>query len=291
MNRILYICAIMFLAGSVCIPTVFMAHSQKFGQAADSLMETSKENQSARNSDNIEDGSYLKKTWITDGASDHGGKIFPLSLIITQISNGIVEGHIAFDEMVQYNYDGTWRDIYPAFCGTIHKGKAYCRYIDKEGNLSSLELTFCDEHWIQAMLDGDENQSYQLRPYNVADNYYINEPTRVEVELSGWGTATLFYANDLSNHTTPDIMLINEEGDVLYNFEGKLGYQSGTEVLDVIVRDMNRDGMDDVEIITCGFDGIGSEKWCAEWYYYQREDGMFIYDETDFVSANNEKDR
>ena len=47
----------------------------------------------------------------------------------------------------------------------------------------------------------------------------------------------------------------------------------------------------DIEIITCGFDGLGKEKWCDEWYYYQREDGMFICDETGFVTVNHEKER
>ncbi len=145
-----------------------------------------------------------------------------------------------------------------------------CILIKKE-KLCSLELTFYDEHWIQAMIDGDENQSYQLRPYNVADKYFINEPVWVETELSGWGIVKLFYANSLSNHTIPEIMLLNEEGDILYNFKGgTYCYQSGSEVLDIIVRDMNQDGLDDIEIITCGFDGLGKEKWCDEWYYYQR---------------------
>ena len=46
-------------------------------------------------------------------------------------------------------------------------------------------------------------------------------------------------------------------------------------------------GLEDMEIITCGFDGMGEEKWCAEWYFYQQKDGMFIYDETGFISAKN----
>ena len=293
MNKIIYCCAIVFGIFTYCMQPIFITYHQKFEQSVTgSIWDSLKEKQKTSSLDNINEYSYQKKTWVTDGASTHGGMIFPLSLIITKIGDEMVEGHVTFNGMAEYNSDGIWEDSCPEFRGTVHNNKADCMYIDKKGKLCSLELTFYDEHWIQAMIDGDENQSYQLRPYNVADKYFINEPVWVETELSGWGIVKLFYANSLSNHTIPEIMLLNDEGDILYNFKGgTYCYQSGSEVLDIIVRDMNQDGLDDIEIITCGFDGLGKEKWCDEWYYYQREDGMFICDETGFVTVNHEKER
>lgn len=264
---------------------------QESGQSAgDGSSKISGEKQGRTNADDMVYGSYQNKTWVVDGENFYDGNGYSITLYITQITDEIVEGHIALNGMVGYNSDGTWEDFYPEFRGTMHDKIAHCEYVNKKGEVCGLDLTFHDDNWIQAMMDGDENQSYQFRPYNISDLYYINEPTWFEAELDGWGTVTVFYANSLSNHTTPNIMLTDGRGDILYDFKGgTYGYQSGTEVLDIIIRDMNLDGLTDIEIITCGFDGIGEEKWCAEWYFYQREDRMFIYDETDFVTANNTK--
>lgn len=284
-------CSVKFFWG-VTVVMLFglMISTPKSGQSVeDNPPKNPDEKQDRINTDHMVYDSYCKKTWVVDGEDFYDGYGFSLSIIITRIGEGTVEGHIALNNgTVRYNIDGTWNDSYPEFRGTVHNGKALCKYMDKKGETHSFDLTFHDENCIQAMMDGDENKSYMLRPYNISDLYYINEPTQFEAELDGWGTVTVFYANSLSNHTTPNVMLIDENGNILFDFVGgTYGYQSGTEVLDIIIRDMNRDGLEDMEIITCGFDGMGEEKWCAEWYFYQQKDGMFIYDETGFISAKN----
>ena len=280
-KRSLNACSVKFFWGfTVVMLFGLMISAPKSGQSVeDNPPKNPDEKQDRINTDHMVYDSYCKKTWVVDGEDFYDGYGFSLSIIITRIGEGTVEGHIALNDTVRYNIDGTWNDFYPEFRGTVYNGKALCKYMDKKGETHSLDLTFHDENWIQAMMDEDENKSYMLRPYNISDLYYINEPAQFEAELDGWGTVTAFYANSLSNHTTPDVMLIDEKGNILYDFPGGThGYQSGTEVLDIIIRDMNRDGLADMEIITCGFDGIGKEKWCAEWYFYQQKDGMFIYD-------------
>lgn len=49
-------------------------------------------------------------------------------------------------------------------------------------------------------------------------------------------------------HPYPWVLLINEQGNILYQFRS--GFRNGSEVMEIIIEDMNGDGLKDVEVVT-----------------------------------------
>lgn len=223
-----------------------------------------------RTVDSTDYSSYLKKIWIVEGWTEN--VVYPVSLVITQMEEGCIKGYFYIDGFIRYYYDNLtlWKDRTPEFNGTVYGGTAKCEYDYKNGNVGTLSITFCENDRIEVQLDGNEEQSYLLRPYNISDEKFIGEPTTCEVELDSWGTVTLFYANWDYEQTYPWVLLLNEQGDILYFFSG--GWLPHQEVMEITIADMNEDGLKDVEVITY-FPDFPND-W-DERYFYQLEDGIF----------------
>ena len=218
--------------------------------------------------------SYLKKIWIVEGWND--SVVYPVSLVITQMEEGYIRGYFRIDGFIRFNYwDLTlWKDKTPEFAGAIYDGTAECEYDYKNGSKGTLSITFCENDRIEVRLNGNEEQSYLLRPYNVSDEKFLGEPATIEVELDSWGTVTLFYANVDFEKTYPWVLLLNEQGDILYSFDG--GWIDSSEVLDINVEDINGDGLKEVEVVTYFPDAPDVYRY--EWYFYQMEEGVFYVD-------------
>ncbi len=219
--------------------------------------------------------SYLKKIWIVDGwVEEKDGWDFPISLAFTKIEGGAVEGYFYMGGMISTNYFRILKNPnMPRFQGTVYDGTAECEYENDDGGKGTFSLTFCGDDWIEARLEEDENQCYLLRPYNISDENLMDNQMSYEVELDSWGTVKLFSANSESHLSIPRVYLINEQGDILYQFSA--GYQTASEVLEIIVEDMNGDGLKDVEVVTYFSDMPDIYRF--EWYFYQEEDGFFYH--------------
>lgn len=228
-----------------------------------------------RNVDFTDYSSYLKKIWIIEWW-EFGGETSPVSLVITKIEDGNIEGYFEIDGYMlnSYIFHSRTKDKLPVFYGTIHDGTAECEYDYKDGREGTLVIAFCENNRIEVRLDENEEQCYLLKPYNVSDVKFCNAPTSYEVELDSWGMITLFYANDDDDRSMPQIFLLNEEGDILYEFS--TSYLTNSEVLEIIVEDMNEDGLKDVEVVT--YLPYAPDAYRAEWYFYQLEDGLFYKD-------------
>ena len=137
-------------------------------------------------------GAYLKKLWIVEGWND--GAAYPVSLVITQMEEGSIKGYFCVDEFITFYYRNLalWKDRTPEFAGVIYDGTAKCEYDYKNGSVGSLSITFCENDRIEVRLDGNEKQSHLLKPYNVSDVEFLDEPTTIEVELDSWGMVTYF---------------------------------------------------------------------------------------------------
>lgn len=216
--------------------------------------------------------SYLKKIWIVEGWND--GAAYPVSLVITQMEEGYIKGYFCVDEFIIFYYQNLalWKDRTPEFAGAIYDGTAECEYDYKNGSVGTLSITFCENDRIEVRLDGNEEESYLLRPYNISDEKFLDEPTTIEVELDSWGTVTLFYANYEFNY--PWVLLINEQGDILYFFDGY--WIDSIEVLDINVEDINGDGLKEVEVVTYFPDF--PDEYRFECYFCQMEEGVFYVD-------------
>ncbi len=253
--------------------TVTAADQKTEPEDNETMQETVSEN---RIVDLTDYSSYLKKIWIVDGWEEEERRWdFPISLVFTQMERGAVEGYFYIGGMISSDYFHILerKKTPPQFQGMIYDGTAECEYDNDDGGKGMFSLTFCGDDWIEARLEEDENQCYLLRPYNISDKELRDNQVSYEVELDSWGTVNLFYANSDDNHSLPQVFLINEQGDILYQF--LTGYQTDSEVLEIIVEDMNRDGLKDVEVVTY-FSDI-PDIYRFEWYFYQEEDGFFYH--------------
>ena len=225
--------------------------------------------------------SYLKKIWIVEGWND--SVVYPVSLVITQMEEGYIKGYFCFNDIITFYYRNLtlWKYRTPEFTGTIYDGTAECDYDYKNGDMGRFSITFCENDRIEVRLNGNEEQSYLLRPYNVSDEKFLGEPTTIEVELDSWGTVTLFYANLDFEKTYPWVLLLNEQGDILYTLSA--AWVNPQEVKEIIIADMNEDGLKDVKVVTHFPDDPND--W-DEWYFYQLEDGTFYMGLHNYIEDN-----
>lgn len=218
--------------------------------------------------------SYLKKIWIMN--EERSPKEMNVSLVITQIEDGFIQGYFKDNPYVYTYYFSMPRKekSLPEFYGTIYDGTAECQYDYKDGKKGTLTITFCEDDRIEVTLDGKNSQCCQLRPYHISDEDYLNgEVIAFETELGFWGTVTLYAVNPFRT-VSPQVFLLNEQGDILYKF---FQFSSYGEILEITAEDMDEDGLEDVKIIA-SLTYLLSGDWVTyryEYPYYQLEDGYF----------------
>ena len=212
--------------------------------------------------------SYLKKIWIEKewNSEDHG---WSDSLVITQIENGYIEGYYGSVRDDYFNLSVGQDGLYP-FTGEIFDGIAECEYEYIDGRNKPLMITFYENEYIRVELDGNAYRSNLFRPYHVSDWQFCGEPISYEVELDSWGTVTLFYANLEDRHSYPWVLLLDDQGYILYKFPGR--FRIDSEVSEVVIEDVNGDGLKDVEVVT-SFKGTDEDR--MEWIFCQMDDGLF----------------
>lgn len=229
---------------------------------------------------------FLKKIWVVDGWDKTDNFIMPVSFVMTRIENGDVEGYFMRDGRI----DGCYFEIsHPKpmveFHGRIYDSVAECEYTDEEGENRAFTFTMFDSDCLKVVLDGDETQTYTVVPYNISGLKFCTDSIVIEeVELDSWGRVNLFYAVLDNIHPYPWVLLINEQGDILYQFPS--GFRNGSEVKEVIIEDMNGDGLKDVEVVIYFGNPDG---YLFEWYFYQGENGFFSVDRAEFYDMEEQE--
>ena len=227
--------------------------------------------------------SYLNKIWCMNGENPKPDNEVPVSFVITQIEDGSIQGY--FDDTA-YVYARYFRlpqseeHIYE-FYGTIYDGTAECRCYYKDGREGTLTITFCGDDRIETVLDGDNEKRCLLRPYHITDAnyshaYLYGETIDFETELGVWGTVTVHAANPYIRTLSPELFLLNEQGDILYGMDRE--FFADYEILEVIVEDMNEDGLEDM-MVTTSVSYLQDGDWIAYEYerpLYQLENGQFV---------------
>lgn len=249
---------------------------------------THEELQDERVPDTADYSALLKKIWVVDGWDKTDDFIMAVSFVMTHIENGDVEGHFVRDEWLTNSYfelnNSRYRDRIK-FHGKIYDGIAECKYTDKEGENKTFTFTMLDSNCLEVVLDEDETQTYTVVPYNISGwKFYADSIVIEEVELNSWGRVNLFYAVLDNIHPYPWVLLINEQGDILYQFPS--GFRNGSEVKEVIIEDMNGDGLKDVEVVTYFGDPDG---YLFEWYFYQGENGFFVLERAEFYDPEEQE--
>ena len=175
--------------------------------------------------------------------------------------------------------------------GSIIDGVYQCHFKDGAGNEGDFELEFLKNDRIKGTIRYDHKEEYYedtqmdgtylFRPYNISDWEYviIDKDKSFEVNLDSWGDVHFVVGVMAINKSYPVAFLTNEQNDILFNFGAP--YQNASEIREVVIDDMNGDGLKDVKIVThFPFETDEGEPWHWDWMFYQLQGGLF-YLETD----------
>ena len=228
---------------------------------------------------------YLKKIWVVK--SWDGGAYEGFSFFISKIENGKIQGRFSINQVANpdFYFYRLESSIYLGdLSGTVDNGVAECKFSDKAGNRDNVKLVFKENDKIDVTIkftnkskdyeDLSLDGKYSFRPYKLTDyeNFIRFKAHSFEVELDSWGS--VFFVSGKSDNgivAHPVAFLTNEYGDILYAFGAP--FQTGTEIKEASVKDINRDGLKDIKIITGFNEDPDIEP--IEWIFLQKENGSF----------------
>lgn len=253
---------------------------------------------------------YLRKIWIVDIDTREETYSMPFSFYITSVDDGVIEGKyqighgIIFPECYKKGYKNGFadQDEIGSFKGEIRNGTIECDFHDKNGNEGKMFFISWEKEYINVKIEYTESDllsknetisgQYCFRPYNLADikNLTISDEHSFEIELDSWGYVQFISArldNPDEGWYYPVVYLTDLEGNILYELYS--GYKTGSEISDVIIEDMNGDGLKDIGIITL-FTIYAEESdsyYSICWNLYQMEDSRFYLN--DSIEMREEK--
>ncbi len=222
----------------------------------------------------------LRKTWIEENWD--GGYIFYptcFTFLITSIQGEKIEGKFSMG-MVTYS------DVFSGdFTGTIQNGIADCQFDDKSGNKGNMTLGLLENDKMEVSIEftekdpmySTENGTYVFRPYNIKDVEEGGGPFRTRslaINLI-WGKVNIVTVSFIENKPFSLAFLANDNGDIL---DELCSFPNGMEVKEIILEDINGDGLEDVKFICAApdLDIISdTEDDCFKYIYVQNEKGFF----------------
>jgi len=238
---------------------------------------------------------YLRKVWIEKNWD--GGDIFypiPFSLSITDIKEEKIEGKFSIDTVADSDY------LLGGFTGAIQNGKVNCQFDDKSGNKGNMTLDFLENNKLEVSIEFTEkdpiyraeNGTYLFRLYNLKDVEKSLDAIKtysIAINLF-WGNVNIVaVVYNVDKSPCPVVFLANDDGDILYRFGG--AFPNGTEIKDILIEDINGDGLEDVIFISApphadiysDLDAVHFED-----IYLQNEKGLFEFSER-IEKANTER--
>ncbi|WP_167956256.1 hypothetical protein [Anaerosporobacter faecicola] len=232
----------------------------------------------------IDYNQYLKKIWVMKNWAGGGYNYF--SFFISRIEDGVIEGKlstgsIAEPEFYFYSFDSTTNlgDL----TGTVNNGIAECKFSDQDGNEGNVTLIFKENDEIEVTIEYTDKGSaykdlsldgnYHFRPYNLTDleDFIPLKEYSFEKKINSWGSVN-FVSGEVNHGDRfyPAAYLTNEYDDIFYEFQAS--FQTGTKIIEVSIKDINGDGLEDIKIVTAFEDSYIEN---IEWIFYQRDDGLF----------------
>jgi hypothetical protein len=252
---------------------------------------------SSDNIKKIDYNQYLKKIRVVKNWN--GGAYDYFSFFISKIENGVIEGKLSTGSIAYpdfYFYSREPSKYLGDLSGTVNNNVAECQFSDKVGNRGSVTLVFKENDEIEAkIMYTDKGEAYKdlslegnylFRPYNLADieDFLPFKEYSFVIDLNSWGSVN-FVSGEI-NHgdkVYPAAYLTNEFDDILYKFQAP--FQTGTEIIDASIKDINGDSLKDIKIITAFFDYDTGLKLLdmprIEWIFLQGDDGLFYVSNLD----------
>lgn len=248
---------------------------------------------SVTTTDKIDFNQYIKKTWVTKkGAYNFA------SFSISKIENRKITGRFNSDMPAVPNpYD------LGHLSGTINKDTAECQFSDEIGNKGNIKLVFKPNEKIEATIKLTNKSkfieqipkegTFLFLPYNLNNmkEYSVIKDQSFMVDLNSWGIVKFVSAKLMgSDHASPvEFFLTNEVGDILFEFEPDLPY--GLDVKAVSLKDVNKDGLNDIIIILA--DNYDGPEVPIATVYLQKDNGLFTNDsklDQEINESGNNKD-
>lgn len=226
---------------------------------------------------------YLNKIWIVN-LSETEEYSCPFSFYITNIDENEIGGRImlgqpAFPELFLYHFEESQYLGY--FTGKIYKEVAECQFsITGSGDTGTLNIYFDEDEndGLKAALNFS-NGSHQdfdgtifnFRPYNLSDDVAeksLEKEISVLADLNSWGD--VYIVTGLVG-TVPAMYITDADGNIFYSFGPCI---RGFEVEDIIVEDLNLDGLKDIRFL---IKAIGMDVDELSFYsdFFQMENGLF----------------
>lgn len=215
---------------------------------------------------------YLKKTWVIRGIND-----FMPSIYITNIDNGIVEGKWSLHPILPDCYVNSFESLeYGTIKGIISNGEAQCKFDDVSGS-GIIKLIFKENSIIEANIEFTNkeyidkeypNGNYIFYPYSISDLSVLTDKKIYPIELEYWGKVNIITGYITAHHPYAVAYLTDSDDNILYRFKG---LTNGVKVTEVVIEDMNDDGLSDIKIIL----GMSGVKTRVEYIFIQMENGLF----------------
>jgi len=238
---------------------------------------------------------YLNRIWFVK--EEEKPYTTPLAFYFTEIGENRIEGKLerGWVSMEKCLNENGAIDI----SGKIVNGMAFCVFESDRGISGRLVVTGWENDRLTAnyisFKEGlKEEGIYLCNAHNLADlrdGFVVDEQT-FETDLDSWGDiwiTTLQSHIDEDGNFYSDVYMTTEEGDILNQFN--LGTYPNMKVADIVVEDVDIDGLKDVTIITVfkNYDeeigNIENER-AIKWICYQNEMGNFVRKEAIDLRTN-----
>lgn len=274
----------------VCIIVCFCAtgcnHIEQ-DLAANSSDENTLENVSDKNDENVsvDYESYIGKIWVVEEWT--GGRYDNPSFFLTKIQNGYVEGWYSIDSIAKpdfYFYSFKTSKYLKKLEGTLNKNTIEVQFSDQSGNngefvldLSSnerIKMNLVDNKKAKITEESNFKEEMEYRPLNLnnIEHFYKIEECSLSTEMDNWGRVSLISGEICTEDKIhPVVYLANEDENILYDFDAP--FKIGTRITKTEIKDVNKDGLDDVIINTMFIEDKELEP--IIWTFIQRNDGKF----------------
>ncbi len=238
---------------------------------------------------------YQNRIWIMDSKVNGEVSEELFSFRITEIQDEGIIGKCFLGEgnsLINSYFDrcGSGEQL-GEFSGKIIDGIAECNFRDNYGNEGSLFIKEWKEDSIMVSLEykneGGEDKDikdgiYFFSACEISEvmNFDVRDNNIWNFNMPSWGNVELVCGqlnNKENNIYYPLAYLTDSKGKILYQFD--LGDIPGTKISDVMIDDINEDGMEDVRLTICydlaGDQGYRNMKKTINWDFYQGDGGRF----------------
>ena len=222
----------------------------------------------------------LNKIWIRTDIQIEESPEKNFSFIIKELEEDYVEGHY----MIHRNIINLKKESLCYFTGYIKDSQIKCQLWNENNEVGSMVIEYISDDKLQVYIEySDDVEEKELHSesifkiYNIEDlketDIILDYNRAVTTELDRQGKVQLLPGLMLIRKAYPVVFMINEQGDILYEFNAN--FINGCRIEEFDIMDMNGDGLKDIDIITYFGD---TESF--HWLFYQNEDGSFSHEKS-----------